>query len=207
MAKKEKEHSYSDSNGDRIVIEEIDTCTSLEFSDLVWEKFEETQGAPILINIDSYGGDVDAMFSIMDTMDSIRVRAPKGFAFITFVTGKAMSSACDILAHGDVRVAHPRSRIMSHHSSGGSWGKNDDALAGAEDNDRMNTVALELFAKNIKFRGRLDTLRRKLDTDTYFTAEQAKAFGIIDIVGSAKTKMVIKHTIDIVKMVDNGRRK
>jgi len=186
---------------------DIDTDTAVEFCDALWERFNENNQAPIIIRINSNGGDVDAMLSMMDTMDSIRAVAPEGFAFVTIAEGKAVSAGCDLLAHGDIRLAKSSTRIMAHQSSWWAAGVNDSALAGALDSDRQNTQALQIFAKNIGYKGGPKKLKNRLIHDSYFTAQQAKDFGIIDEIADARPKTITKHMIEIIPEKANKQRR
>lgn len=185
---------------------DIDTDTAIEFCDIIWERFNENNQAPIIIRIHSNGGDVDAMLSMMDTMDTIRAVAPKEFAFVTIAEGRVMSAGCDILAHGDIRIAEPNSRMMAHQAYWVAGGVNDSALAGALDSDRQNQLTLQIFAKNIKYRGGVERLKNRLMHDSYFTPQQAKEFGIVDEIGDARVKTIVKYTVEIVTIKKRGRK-
>ena len=68
------------------------------------EYAENTENQPIVINIDSYGGSVDAMMAIIQAIEDNRAR---GNLTYCFVDRKAMSAALIIFAACDYRYAAP----------------------------------------------------------------------------------------------------
>ena len=124
--------------------------------------------------INSPGGVVTAGMAIYDTMQFIR---PK---ISTLCVGQAASMGSLLLAAGDpgMRFALPNSRIMVHQPSGGFQGQASDILRHAEDIMKIKKRLNEVYVKHT---GRdYDTIERTLDRDHFMSAEEAKAFGIVD---------------------------
>jgi ATP-dependent Clp protease protease subunit len=129
---------------------------------------------PITLIIDSPGGDVSGLFTIVDTMRMIESQVN------TRCVGMAASGAAVILGAGTgTRSATPNARIMLHQPHGGING------ASAKD--------LEIAAKEFLFlKARLEEIlsertgqpieRIKQDTDRDFwmSAKEARAYGLID---------------------------
>ena len=85
-----------------------------------------------------------------------------------------------LLAAGDagLRFALPNARIMVHQPSGGFQGQASDILRHAEDIMKIKRRLNEIYVKHT---GRdYDTIEMTLDRDHFMSAEEAKAFGIVD---------------------------
>jgi ATP-dependent Clp protease, protease subunit len=128
----------------------------------------------IAMYINSPGGIVTAGLAIYDTMQYIRPPVS------TLCIGQAASMGSLLLAGGEkgMRFALPNARIMVHQPSASFRGQAADIERHAQDilalKDRLN----RLYAKHT---GRdLSAVEEALDRDTYMTAEEAQAFGLID---------------------------
>jgi ATP-dependent Clp protease protease subunit len=76
------------------------------------------------------------------------------------------------------RVSLPNARIMVHQPSGGFQGKASDIERHAEDILRMKRRLIRLYALHC---GRTEEeVERTLDRDYFMTADEAKAWGIVD---------------------------
>jgi len=137
---------------------------------------------PIVVYIDSYGGYVDALAKMIETMDEV----PN--PIITTCLGKAMSCGAILLSHGDYRYCGPHSRVLVHELSGGSGGDVHDVVNDAEEMKRFNKHFLGLLAKNCSIPGGYEGLRKIIKEhdgrDLCLTALQSVNFGIVDEVGS-----------------------
>jgi ATP-dependent Clp protease protease subunit len=124
--------------------------------------------------INSPGGVVTAGLAIYDTMQFIRPKVS------TLCVGQAASMGSLLLAAGDagLRFALPNARIMVHQPSGGFQGQASDILRHAEDIMKIKRRLNEIYVKHT---GRdYDTIENTLDRDHFMSAEEAKAFGIVD---------------------------
>lgn len=137
---------------------------------------------PITIYIDSYGGSMDALASMIDSMEFVPNKT------ITVCTGKAMSSAAILLSAGDYRLCGRHSRIMIHevHATlNGSISSNHITGISKEIN-KLNTYWLDFLAKKCGMKGHnylRSILYKKPDKEIVLNANEAKAFGIIDDIG------------------------
>jgi ATP-dependent Clp protease protease subunit len=130
----------------------------------------------IAMYINSPGGVVTSALAIYDTMQYIK--SPVS----TVCMGMAASAGSLILTAGEAgrRVSLPNSRIMLHQPSGGFQGKVSDIERHAEDIIKTKRRLNEIYVKHT---GQdYDTVERTLDRDHFMSAEEAKAWGIIDIV-------------------------
>jgi ATP-dependent Clp protease protease subunit len=124
--------------------------------------------------INSPGGLVHSGLAIYDTMQ--HVRAPIN----TICMGMAASMGAFLLAAGTrgKRGALPHSRIMIHQPSGGSQGSAADIEIAAREILHTRATMNRLFAMHT---GQpVELIERDVDRDRYMSAEEAKAYGIID---------------------------
>jgi ATP-dependent Clp protease protease subunit len=128
----------------------------------------------IQMYINSPGGVVTSGLAIYDTMQYIRSPV------VTLCMGMAASMGSFLLMAGekDHRIALPNARIMVHQPSGGFSGKASDIERHAEDIIKTKRRLNELYAKHT---GQpIEVVEETLDRDYFMTAEEAKAWGIVD---------------------------
>jgi len=128
----------------------------------------------IALYINSPGGVVTAGLSIYDTMQFIRPKVT------TMCIGQAASMGSLLLAAGEkgCRFALPNSRIMVHQPSGGFQGQASDIQRHAEDILKVKRRLNEIYVHHT---GQpYEAIERTLDRDHFMSAEEAKAFGIVD---------------------------
>jgi ATP-dependent Clp protease protease subunit len=134
----------------------------------------------ISLYINSPGGVVTAGMAIYDTMQYIK--SPVS----TTCMGFAASMGSFLLMAGEPgkRVALPNARIMLHQPSGGYQGKVSDIERHAEDIVKTKRQINELYAKHC---GRTyEEVERTLDRDHFMSAQEAKAWGIVDEVWTGR---------------------
>jgi ATP-dependent Clp protease protease subunit len=134
----------------------------------------------ISLYINSPGGSVTAGMAIYDTMQYIR--SPVS----TMCMGFAASMGSFLLMAGEPgkRLALPNTRIMLHQPSGGFQGKVSDIERHAEDIIKTKRQINELYAKHC---GRTyEEVETTLDRDHFMSAEEAKAWGIVDEVWAGR---------------------
>ncbi len=130
----------------------------------------------INIYINSPGGVVTAGLAIYDTMQFVRPHIH------TMCVGQAASMGALLLAAGESgkRSALPNSRIMIHQPLGGAYGQATDIEIHAKEILRMKEALNEILCKHT---GKdFDDVTRATERDNFLTAEQAKEFGLIDVV-------------------------
>jgi ATP-dependent Clp protease protease subunit len=137
----------------------------------------------IHIYINSPGGSVSAGMAIYDTMQFLK--SPVN----TNCMGLAASMGSFLLAAGrpGKRSALPHSRIMIHQPSGGTQGTASDIEIQAREILYLRSKMNELMAKHT---GRpVEQIERDMDRDRFMSAEEAKAYGLIDNVISHRGQM------------------
>ena len=140
----------------------------------------ENPKKPIDMYINSPGGVVTAGFAIYDTMQYLK--SPVS----TTCMGFAASMGSFLLMAGEpgLRVALPNARIMIHQGSGGFQGKVSDIERHAKDHLETQARINALYAKHC---GRtVDEVEKALDRDTFMSAEEALAWGLVDRVNGAR---------------------
>jgi len=130
--------------------------------------------ADISLCINSPGGLVTAGLAIYDTMQMI----PNDVS--TLAMGFAASMGQFLLAIGakGKRCALPNARIMMHQPSAGVGGTTADIAIQAENHEFMKKAIERITAEHT---GQSEeTISRDGDRDRWFTAEQAREYGMID---------------------------
>jgi ATP-dependent Clp protease, protease subunit len=128
----------------------------------------------IKIFINSPGGSMDAMFAMYDVMKYL----PNDVS--TVALGMAASAGQFLLTAGTAgkRYALRNTRIMMHQPSGGIRGTASDIRIQAEQSVRLKHRFLELIAEHT---GRpFEQIEHDADRDRYFTAAEAREYGLID---------------------------
>ncbi|HEU4584735.1 MAG TPA: ATP-dependent Clp protease proteolytic subunit [Gemmatimonadaceae bacterium] len=134
--------------------------------------------------INSPGGSVSAGLAIYDTMQFMN--APVN----TICVGFAASMGCFLLAGGRKgrRSALPHARIMQHQPSGGIQGAAADVELQAKEIMYQRQQVNALMAMHT---GRpVEQIERDFDRDYYMSAEEAKAYGIIDNIVTSRGELV-----------------
>ncbi|MBK7908126.1 MAG: ATP-dependent Clp endopeptidase proteolytic subunit ClpP [Gemmatimonadetes bacterium] len=140
----------------------------------------DNPGRDIHLYINSPGGSVSAGLAIYDTMQFLK--SPVN----TICMGLAASMGAFLLAAGRAgkRSALPHSRIMIHQPSGGASGTASDIEIQAREIIYLRAKMNELMAKHT---GRpLEQVERDVDRDRFMSAEEAKGYGLIDLVVTSR---------------------
>lgn len=167
----------------RIWIREFTPETAERFANAVLDLSEKDPNAPIVVYIDSYGGSVDALASMISVMDAVPNQ------FVTVAVGTAMSAAASLLSHGDVRFVTPHARIMIHELSAGAGGHINDIVTDTREMERLNSYWLQMLAANCgKAVAQLQEMFKK-SRDIYLTPKEAVEFGLADQIGLPTVQM------------------
>ena len=167
---------YSRLLNDRIIFlgEEVtDVSANLIVAQLLFLESEDP-GKDIHMYINSPGGSVSAGLAIYDTMQYIKCDVS------TICIGMAASMGAFLLAGGTKgkRMALPNSEIMIHQPSGGAQGQAAEIKIVAEQIRKTKRKLNEILAANT---GKpLEQIEIDTERDNYMSAEEAKAYGLID---------------------------
>ena len=134
----------------------------------------ENPNKDIAFYINSPGGVVTSGLAIYDTMRYVRPDVS------TMCIGQAASMGSLLLCAGEKgkRYSLPNSRIMIHQPSGGAQGQATDIEIQAREilnlRKRLNDIYVEHTGQTF------DVIERAVERDKFMTADEAKAFGLID---------------------------
>ena len=167
---------YSRLLKDRIIFlgEEVnDVSANLIVAQLLFLEAEDPS-KDIQLYINSPGGSVTAGMAIYDTMQYIKCDVS------TICLGMAASMGAFLLSSGarGKRYALPNSTIMIHQPSGGAQGQATEIQIVADQIAKTEKKLNEILSANT---GQpLEIVEKDTDRDNYMTAEEAKAYGLID---------------------------
>ena len=122
----------------------------------------------------SAGGVVDDTLAIYDTMRFISSKVA------TYCVGRAYSGAALLLAAGEAgkRYILPHAKVMIHQPYGGVTGQAADIVIQADQIIRDKKSLSEILAKHT---GQdYEQIRKDSERDKYFTATDAKKYGLVD---------------------------
>jgi len=167
---------YSRLLKDRIILlsdEVNDVTASLVVAQMLFLEAEDPD-KDIQLYINSPGGSVTAGFAIYDTMQYVKPDVS------TICIGMAASMGAFLLTAGakGKRFALPNSEIMIHQPLGGARGQATDIKIHAEQilkiRSRINQILSEKTGQP------LEKIERDTDRDFFMSADEAKAYGIVD---------------------------
>ena len=150
-----------------------DTTASLVVAQMLFLEAQDPD-KDISFYINSPGGSVSAGMAIYDTMNFIKCDVS------TICIGMAASMGAFLLSSGTKgkRIALPNSEIMIHQPLGGMQGQATDIKIHADRIIRMRRTLNEILAKQT---GRpVEEIERDTERDNFLSAEEAKAYGLID---------------------------
>ncbi|MDY5985577.1 ATP-dependent Clp endopeptidase proteolytic subunit ClpP [Sporofaciens sp. SGI.106] len=167
---------YSRLLKDRIIFlgEEVtDVAANIIVAQLLFLEAEDPE-KDIHLYINSPGGSVTAGLAIYDTMQYIKCDVA------TYCMGMAASMGSFLLSGGakGKRFAMPNSEIMIHQPSGGAQGQATEIQIAAEHILKIRQRLNQILAENT---GQpLEVIQRDTERDNFMSAEEAKAYGLVD---------------------------
>lgn len=143
-----------------------------------FEKALNTGQKIVPVVVDSFGGQVYSLLSMIDTIKS----SPVPVATIT--TGKAMSCGQMLLTFGTegLRFASPEATIMMHDVSSMAWGKIEEIKSDVKEAERLQVKLFTMVARNCGKADNyfLDLMDAKKHAEVYMDAEECKKHNIIN---------------------------
>ena len=134
----------------------------------------ENPNKDIAFYINSPGGVVTAAMAMLDTMNFIKCDVA------TLCIGQAASAGSLLLTCGakGKRFSLPNARVMIHQPSGGAQGMASDIEIQAREilklREKLNNIYVTLTGQ------KLSAIEKAMDRDTFMSADEAKAFGLVD---------------------------
>jgi len=180
-----------DKNGD-IIVNKFTEESSKNFREKLLKRSFLDPNLPIIIYIDSYGGSVDALNSMLATMRQL----PN--PMVTVCVGKAMSCGAILLAAGDHRFCDSGSRILIHEVSGGSIESVNEMENDVKEARRLNNQMMNFLAKRCgkTYKDIKQIMHNQDSRNIILTAKQSLDFGIIDYIGMPIIKPIIMYSIE-----------
>ena len=142
----------------------------------------ENPDKDIYFYINSPGGVITAGMSIYDTMQFIKPNVS------TIVMGQACSMGSFLAQAGapGKRLMLPHARHMIHQPSGGTRGMQSDIAIQYQEITKMKTMLTELYVKHNTAGKTYADFERDMDRDTFMSADEAVAYGLVDRVISKR---------------------
>jgi len=134
----------------------------------------QKRGQKIDFYINSPGGSVDDTLAVYDTMRFL------SSSVATYCLGRAYSGAALLLAAGTKgqRFILPHARVMMHQPYGGITGQTEDIRIQAEQIIKAKNELIRILAQHS---GQSEEqVRTDSDRDKYFSAIEAKEYGLVD---------------------------
>lgn len=170
---------------DRIVFlgtEVNDTVANLIIAQLLFLQMTDPK-KDVHFYINSPGGSVTAGLAIYDTIQFLTCDVN------TYCIGQAASMGAVLLAAGapKKRYALPNARIMIHQPWGGVQGQASDISIQAREILRLKDRLNEILAKHCN--RSIEEIGRDTDRDRFMSAEEAKAYGLVDEVVQSRKEI------------------
>ncbi len=159
-----------------------DNVANIIIAQLLFLQMEDPE-KDVNIYINTPGGSVTSGLAIYDTMQFIKPQVN------TYCMGQAASFGALLLAAGTKGKRHalPHSRIMIHQPWGGVQGAASDINIQAQEILRLKEKLNEILAKHTG--QSIEKIQKDSDRDYFMSAEEAKAYGLVDeVVESVKKK-------------------
>lgn len=186
-----------------IWVTQFNTIASMKFREEMLHAAEELgPDVPIMVYINSDGGEVYALMNMLETMDEV----PNNI--VTVCYGRAISAGAVLLSHGNLRFITKNSIAMVHESSAGTFGDVNDMVGDVDHFRKLNKKMIEILAKNCDIKGGYDEIRQKIkdneSRNIYMDAGEAVKFGIADEIGTPK--MVRGISVSLYKLEEKVRK-
>jgi len=148
----------------------------------------ESSAQEINLYINCEGGDLTAMFAVYDTMQFIQ--APVA----TTCVGQAIAAGAVLLAAGAPgrRAVLPHTRVVLHQPAAQGRGTIPDLILQADEVVRVRAEIEDVLS--LHTRQSVETLRADTDRDRLFTAPDAVAYGLADVVLSSSIAATSSRT-------------
>jgi ATP-dependent Clp protease protease subunit len=159
-----------------------DTVANVVIAQLLFLQMNDPK-KDIHLYINSPGGSVTAGLAIYDTMQFLTCDVN------TYCIGQAASMGAVLLAAGTKkkRYALPNARIMIHQPWGGVQGQATDISIQAKEILRLKDRINEILALHCG--QTVDNLAKDTDRDRFMSADEAKAYGLVDEVVKSRKEI------------------
>ena len=154
-----------------IRVNKFDEASAKSFSALMTKA--QNTGQPVVpVIIDSYGGQVYSLMSMISDIQHSRIPVA------TIVQGKAMSCGAILFSFGaeDKRYMDPNATVMIHEVSSMAWDKIEEMKASTAEAERLNKKIFHMMAENCGQNKEyfLDIVHEKGHADWFLEADECK---------------------------------
>jgi len=159
-----------------------DTISNLIIAQILFLQMEDAS-KDINIYVNSPGGSVTAGLAIYDTMQFVKCD------IATYCVGQAASMGALLMAAGTKgkRFSLPHARVMIHQPWGGAQGSASDISIHAKEILKLKEDLNKILAKHT---GQpLDRIEKDADRDFFMSAQEAKAYGLVDEVITSRDQL------------------
>ena len=177
-----------------IRVNKFDEKSAIEFAEKIASAHNTGQSV-IPVIIDSYGGQVYSLMSMIASIKSSEL------PIATIVEGKAMSCGVILFSCGTegYRYITEDATLMIHDVSAGSWGKNSEIQASAEETKRLNEKIYKILSENSNKSEKWfnKQLNEKGRADWFIESKEAIDLGLADKIGMPKLEISVKLDINL----------
>ena len=159
-----------------------DVTANLIVAQLLYLESENAE-KDIFFYINSPGGVITSGMAIYDTMQFIKPKVQ------TIVMGQACSMGSFLAQAGSpgLRKMLPHARHMIHQPSGGTRGMASDIEIQFREIQHFKKMLTELYVKHNSTGKTFEDFERDMDRDTFMSAEEALAYGLVDEIIEGRT--------------------
>ena len=166
-----------------VISEDVNSKMAGQITKLVTFMEEESADRPIVVTINSPGGEAYTGLGIYDTLRFARCPV------MTVVNGLCASAGIVILlsAEKENRFSLPSSRFMIHQPSGGASGTASDIEIKAENMKALRQMYFDIIAERCGHKS--DDVAERAKRDFWLGAGQAKEYGLVSGIITSKTEL------------------
>lgn len=176
-----------------IFINDFDNEANNDFIKRFTELENDKNLISIIINISSYGGEINCLMSMVDLINSSSKN------IITICSGGCHSAASILVSSGTkgYRYMNPSAIFHVHSVQYSTRGSAEELQNEAKNTTRINNLYLELLAKNSKLnKTQIKKHLKENAGEWYLNAKQALEYGFIDKIGSPR--LISSLTLELI---------
>lgn len=165
---------------------------SIEYRDRILKYSMSNPDIPIILYINSYGGEAAALMNVLDTLDSIPNEV------ITVVSGTAMSCGAYLFMRGDNRYIGPNSDLMFHRASNFIAGTDKDQFANANHAKSLTDRLVNLTLSNLTTTGS----RTKDEENKQFIKQQLESNVDFYVDSKRAVELGLAHKVSVPRIAE-----
>lgn len=138
------------------------------------DKFRTYPLEPIRLHVQSFGGSIYDMWSLIDVIESSNT------PIITYCNGYCMSAAALIFLAGHFRCMYKHSRIMFHQLSSMTFGKMNDLVIHQSESEQLHKLMIKFIKKHTKLKKGFFKRYDGGKEDIFMDAKECLKYGVCD---------------------------